>query len=340
MWEELLDWYDHNGRDLPWRVRGGRPPAYSVWVSEVMLQQTRAEAVIPYYTRFMAALPDIPALAEAQTDLLYKLWEGLGYYSRVRNLRAAAQAVTERHGGVLPADYDALLALPGIGDYTAGAVASIAYGIPVPAVDGNVLRVFARYDGDARDILAPATRRDIRRRAAECLPPARPGDFNQALMDLGAEVCIPGRPRCGDCPLQSTCTACADGTAALLPNRTPKKPRRVETRTVLVLRCGSRAALARRGNRGVLAGQWELPGFDGTLSPQEIAEILGQTPLRTEPLPTAVHVFTHLEWHMTAWRVELESEDPDFAWFDAAEIPERVALPSAFRAWYGVLTAP
>ncbi len=200
MWEELLNWYDHNGRDLPWRVRGGRPAAYSVWVSEVMLQQTRAEAVIPYYLRFMAALPDIPALAAADTDTLYKLWEGLGYYSRVRNLRAAAQAVTERYGGELPADYNALLALPGVGDYTAGAVASIAFGIPVPAVDGNVLRVFARYDGDARDILAPATRRDIRRRAAECLPQARPGDFNQALMDLGAEICIPGRPRCGDCP--------------------------------------------------------------------------------------------------------------------------------------------
>ena len=334
MWNALLNWYDSHGRELPWRVRGGRADAYRVWISEVMLQQTRAEAVVPYFLRFTDALPDVPALARVDTDRLYKLWEGLGYYARARNLRAAAQALMERHSGALPADFDALLALPGVGDYTAGAIASIAFGIPVPAVDGNVLRVFARVTGDSRDILAPATRRSIRAQAAAVLPQARPGDFNQALMDLGADICTPGaHPRCALCPLRPGCTAAADGTQGLLPIRAPKKERRVEELTVLVLRCGSRAALRRRGAHGVLAGQWELPNLPGTLPQARVEALFGPV----LPLGEAVHRFTHIEWRMTGWRAELSRELPGYSWFEPAEIEASVALPSAFRAYSAAL---
>ncbi|MEA4824792.1 MAG: A/G-specific adenine glycosylase [Clostridiaceae bacterium] len=342
MQEKLLLWYDQNARTLPWRVRGGRGDPYRVWVSEVMLQQTRAEAVIPYFERFMAALPDIPSLSAVDTDVLYKLWEGLGYYSRARNLQKAARILVEHYNGALPADFEALLTLPGIGDYTAGAIASIAYGIPVPAVDGNVLRVFARYSGDARDILALETRRDIRALVARALPETRPGDFNQALMDLGATVCVPNTaPRCGLCPLRDECVGCADGTAALLPNRAPKKARRIEDMTVFVLRCGTDAALSRRGEGGVLAGQWELPNVAGTLSAEEAWAALRKMGVEAEallPLPAAKHVFTHIEWHMTGYLVYGKTVSNTLTWFDRDALEVKIALPSAFRAYRPYLT--
>ena len=342
MQEKLLFWYDQNARELPWRVRNGRPDPYRVWISEVMLQQTRAEAVIPYFERFLRTLPDIPSLAAADEDTLYRLWEGLGYYSRVRNLSRAARVLTQSFGGTLPGDYDTLCTLPGIGDYTAGAIASIAFGQPVPAMDGNVLRVFARYFSDARDILSPSVRRDIRAQAARELPATRPGDFNQALMDLGASVCIPNAaPRCGLCPLRETCAGYADGTAALLPNRAPKKPRRIEPLTVFVLRCGSRAALSRRGEDGVLAGQWELPNVPGALLPDEAAAVLrgwGLEPEILEPLPPARHIFTHLEWRMTGYSVRVRAESDGLSWFCPDALLTQIALPSAFRAYRGYLT--
>ncbi len=347
MWNELLNWYDAHGRSLPWRVRSGTADAYRVWVSEVMLQQTRAETVIPYFLRFTQALPDIPALAAADEDGLYKLWEGLGYYSRARNLQRTARLLVSQGCRELPRDFDALMKLPGIGDYTAGAIASIAYGIPVPAVDGNVLRVFARVMGDARDILSPAVRRDIRSQAAALVPQDRPGDFNQALMDLGADVCIPGaHPRCALCPLRSGCTAAADGLAGLLPVRAPKPPRREEDLTVLVLRCRGRAALHRRAASGVLSGQWELPNLPGTLTHEELSVLPGTV----SPLGRSVHRFTHLEWHMTGWLAELPSEirelpsalsesPAELRWFTPEEIRTSVALPRAFRAYYAALVS-
>ena len=226
----LIDWYRQNRRDLPWRQ--SRDP-YRVLVSEIMLQQTRAETVKPYFHRFLATLPTVEALAGADEPTLLKLWEGLGYYSRVRNLQKAARAVMEHHGGVIPADFDALLKLPGVGRYTAGAVASIAFGIPVPAVDGNVLRVLARLTGDDTDILSPAAKKTAETTLAPLVPSDAAGDFTQSLIELGALVCTPGEPRCGDCPLHLLCTAHREGRERDLPVRLAKTKRRVEERTVL-----------------------------------------------------------------------------------------------------------
>ena len=219
----LLDWFYKNRRSLPFRED---PTPYHVWLSEIMLQQTRVAAALPYYRRFLAELPDIPALAQCPEEKLHKLWEGLGYYSRVRNLQKAAQLLCERYGGQLPADYDALRQLPGIGDYTAGAIASISFGLPVPAVDGNVLRVFARLYNDPHMVTEPATKRAFTARVMEHQPPAAPGDYNQALMELGALVCVPnGAPLCGQCPLAELCLARAAGTTAQLPQKAKPKPR-------------------------------------------------------------------------------------------------------------------
>ncbi|MCL2107346.1 MAG: A/G-specific adenine glycosylase, partial [Oscillospiraceae bacterium] len=253
----LLAWYDENKRELPWRAAAS---AYHVWISEVMLQQTRAEAVKGYYTRFLAALPDTAALAAVDDDRLLKLWEGLGYYTRARCMKKAARIVMDEYGGALPASPEALLRLPGIGLYTAGAIASIAYGIPVPAVDGNVLRVLMRLHAQYDDITLEATRKETARRLLELIPRDRPGDFNQSLMELGAVVCLPnGAPRCAACPLAWHCLAHTQKLTAQLPVRAAKKARRVERRAVLILRHEGRTALRKRGSRGLLAGFWELP---------------------------------------------------------------------------------
>ncbi len=216
----LLDWFYTNRRILPFRED---PTPYHVWLSEIMLQQTRVSAALPYYERFLAALPDIPALAGCEEEKLHKLWEGLGYYSRVRNLQKAAKIVCAQYGGQLPADYNALLALPGIGEYTAGAIASISFGLPVPAVDGNVLRVFARLYNDPRLVTDPQVKREFTARVMEHQPPAKAGDYNQALMELGALVCLPnGAPKCEVCPLAAQCKGRAAGRAEQLPVKTAK----------------------------------------------------------------------------------------------------------------------
>ena len=268
----LLDWYRQNRRDLPWRHT--RDP-YPVLVSEIMLQQTRAETVKPYFHRFMATLPTVEALANADEPTLLKLWEGLGYYSRVRNLQRAARTVTERHGGVIPADFDALLKLPGVGRYTAGAVASIAFDIPVPAVDGNVLRVLARLTGDDTDILSPTTKKTAEAVLAPLVPTPDAGDFTQSLIELGALVCVPGEPKCSDCPLHLLCEAKRVGRERELPVRIAKTKRREEARTVLVIRCGEsdgriRIALRKRPSEGLLGGLYEFPCMDGHATPEEV----------------------------------------------------------------------
>ncbi len=228
----LLEWFYKNQRILPFRTD---PSPYHVWLSEIMLQQTRVSAALPYYERFLAALPDIPALAACEEEKLHKLWEGLGYYSRVRNLQKAARIVCEQYGGQLPADYDALRALPGIGDYTAGAIASISFGLAVPAVDGNVLRVFSRLYNDPGVITEPAVKRAFTARVMEHQPPEKAGDYNQALMELGALVCVPnGAPLCEQCPLASLCEARRAGTALELPHKAAPKARRIEPVTVVL----------------------------------------------------------------------------------------------------------
>lgn len=327
----LLDWYAANARDLPWRRT---TEAYPVWISEVMLQQTRVEAVRGYWTRFLAALPTVRDLSEAEDDRLMKLWEGLGYYSRARNLKRAARQVVERFDGAFPADYAALLSLPGVGEYTAGAVASICFGIPVPAVDGNVLRVMARLADDDADVLDPAVRRAVRARLLACIPPERPGAFNQALMELGATVCTPaGAPRCADCPLHEDCRARAAGREQLLPVRGARRARRVEERTVFVLRGPSGAPAGyRRPAEGLLASLWQLPDALGLLDAAQAAARLdawGAEPLGEWRFYERRHLFTHVEWRMRvcALPVALDPLPEGWVWLDDAVH----SLPAAYR---------
>jgi A/G-specific adenine glycosylase len=329
----LLCWYDGSARQLPWREN---PTPYRVWISEVMLQQTRVEAVRPYFARFVAALPDEPALALADDALLLKLWEGLGYYSRVRNLKKAAEIVVDRHGGALPADYDALRALPGIGEYSAGAIASIAFGIRAAAVDANVLRVVSRLLASEEDITRSPVKKKLTALVRDILPERRIGDFNQSLMELGATVCLPnGAPLCKGCPVGSLCEGFRLGRAGLLPVKAAKKPRRVQQITVFLITIKRRIALRRRPLKGLLAGLWELPNAEGALSADEAAHRLvrwGISALKIAPAQPARHIFTHIEWHIQVWRVEAESLPLPDGWVlaDDGALDELYALPSAF----------
>lgn len=337
----LLDWYRQNRRDLPWRE--DRNP-YRVLVSEIMLQQTRAETVKPYFRRFLAALPTVADLAQADEPTLLKLWEGLGYYSRVRNLQKAAVAVMDNHNGAIPADFDALLKLPGVGRYTAGAVASIAFDIPVPAVDGNVLRVMARLTGDDTDILSPAAKKNAESALAPCVPSPGAGDFTQSLIELGALVCVPGDPKCGDCPLHLICTANREGKQAILPVRLAKTKRRVEERTVLVLRWRDGnghvyVALRKRPADGLLGGLYEFPCLEGHADREEVLahlRTLGLSAREIRKLPAAKHLFSHIEWRMIGYSAELasppsEAEDGFLA--EISELDDRYAIPSAYGAY-------
>ena len=337
----LLAWFDANRRSLPFR---DDPTPYHVWVSEIMLQQTRVAAALPYYERFIRALPDIPALAACEPQRLDKLWEGLGYYRRVRSMQKAAQLVCERYGGQLPADYDALLALPGIGPYTAGAIASIGFGLPAPAVDGNVLRVFARLYDDAGPIDDPAVKRLFTRRVMAWQPAGRPGDYNQALMELGALVCLPGgAPLCARCPLAGCCAGLRAGTAHALPRKAPPKPRRVLPVTAVLVReeGAGRRLLQQRPASGLLAGLWQPPAFEGAaLDGQAVDAALASIGLDPgqalpEALPPAKHVFTHVEWQLTGWRVTVPAQPAPAGcvWAAPADLEGRYALPAAFAAY-------
>lgn len=339
--QPLMNWYEENARALPWR---SSPSPYRVWVSEIMLQQTRVEAVLSYFTRFLSVLPDIPALAAASPELLLKLWEGLGYYSRARNLQKAAQIVCERFGGRLPASFEALRELPGFGDYTAGAVASIAFGLRVPAVDGNVLRVFARLLDAHGDISLPQAKREAAALALRAGPARSMGAFNQALMDLGATVCLPnGAPQCSRCPLAVLCLGLRAGTAPALPCKKAKKPRRVEERTVLVAVGGGRVLLQKRPENGLLAGLWELPNTEGFLSEQEalrFAASLGVESPAVLPLKASKHLFSHVEWRMQGFLIRAASFGAlpaGAALVNVPELREGYALPSAFRAYSRLL---
>ena len=327
----LLSWYDDNARVLPWRQD---PTAYHVWVSEIMLQQTRVGAVLPYYHRFMEALPDVCALAEVPEEKLMKLWEGLGYYSRARNLQKAAKKVIEEYDGVFPDTYEALLTLPGIGDYTAGAVASIAFRRQVPAVDGNVLRVLARILGDDGDVLDSKVKARFRAYLCDILPEGRAGDFNQAMMDLGAMVCLPnGAPKCEECPVRGFCTAKDGGLWRTLPVKKKKAPRRKEEKTVFVLLSQDGVALRKRPETGLLAGLWEFPHVEGLLDEDQAAEVLkgwGLVPMVWKQQLSAKHIFTHVEWHMRGYVLAVKKEKrAELVWTDKAAFAD-TAIPSAF----------
>lgn len=287
----LTEWYRQNKRSLPWRDRHN---AYYTWVSEIMLQQTRVEAVKPYFRRFIEELPDPVALAECPEEKLLKLWEGLGYYNRVRNMQLAAQMVVEEYDGILPASYEKLLSLKGIGSYTAGAIASIAYDIPVPAVDGNVLRVITRITEDDGDIMKQSVKKRIENKLQEIMPGEYPGDFNQALMELGAVVCVPKE----------------------------------------------KTAIRRRPPRGLLAGLYELPNLKGHLSEEKVLETvkaMDLEPLHIEALPEAKHIFSHIEWRMTAYRVRVSSLEEirqnDLLFVGKKQSDDQYAIPSAFSAY-------
>jgi len=327
----LLPWYERNKRDLPWRQ--DQEP-YHIWLSEIMLQQTRVEAVKGYYTRFLQTLPTIEALAHADDELLHKLWEGLGYYSRVRNLKKAAQMILERHGGAFPGQYPEVLSLPGVGEYTAGAICSIAFSQPTPAVDGNVLRVVTRLTDDTTPVDLPAYKKQVQA-ALRVIYPAEAGAFTQALMELGATVCGPNRkPDCESCPCREFCLGYARGTAPELPVKQPKRPRRTEQMTVFVLNCDGCTALRKREATGLLAGLWELPHTAGHLdagAAMEKVEELGLKPREIIKSVERKHIFTHVEWHMCGYYVEVSEPGGAFAWLSETQLRDAVALPTAFR---------
>lgn len=328
----LLAWYEQHARILPWREE---PEPYRVWISEIMLQQTRVEAVKPYFERFMTALPDVAALALIEDDRLMKLWEGLGYYNRARNLKKAAGIIVETYGGKIPSEYEELLKLPGIGSYTAGAIASIAFGKPVPAVDGNVLRVISRVTASREDILKASTKRRMEEQLQASMPVERASDFNQGLIEIGAIVCVPnGQPKCGECPLESICLALKQGLIGEIPVKTPPKKRRIEERTVCILEHGNQVGIRKREDNGLLASLYELPNVEGHLRQDELSEAFG-VPLEIvaeiTPLPEAKHIFSHVEWRMIGYRMRLKQEIPHgYITADKGELKTVYPLPNAF----------
>lgn len=333
--EPLLAWYRSNARDLPWR-RTSDP--YRIWVSEIMLQQTRVAAVLGYYARFLTAFPSVETLAAAPEDRLLKLWEGLGYYSRARNLQKAAKIVAER--GAFPDTFQGLLALPGIGEYTAGAIASAAFARREAAVDGNVLRVVSRLTDCHDDVADPGVKRAVRDKL-QTVVPEREADiriFNQATMELGATVCVPnGTPKCRDCPVSHLCLGRMRGTAESLPIKRAKKERRSEGKTVFVLLRQGRVALCRRPGTGLLAGLWEFPNTEGALDEAaagKTAAAWGLTPKAWHSRLTAKHIFTHVEWRMTGYALEVTGDGPPgWEWVDGIGLAAH-AVPSAFARYY------
>lgn len=328
----VVEWFRREGRLLPWRE--GRNP-YRIWISEVMLQQTRIEAVIPYYHRFLKELPDVAALAECPEDQLLKLWEGLGYYSRARNLKKAAMKVMAEYGGEMPKTAKELRSLTGIGDYTAGAIASIAFGEPAPAVDGNVLRVMTRVLGDESDIALPETKKKIAAMLGEIYPVgSAAGDLTEGIMEIGERVCIPaGVPLCTVCPLREICKA-REGLWKTIPVKSPKKERKILNKTVFVLKVGEKIAIRRRPEDGLLAGMWEFYSIDEALTEKEAKKRLeaeGFAPEKMISLGKAKHIFTHLEWHMTGFLVECAEEKEGFVWKSFEEIDSSYAIPTALQ---------
>ena len=334
----LVEWFRENRRDLPWRRRMN---AYRVWISEIMLQQTRVEAVKPYYERFLEELPDVKALAEVPEERLLKLWEGMGYYNRARNLKAAAVQIMEEFGGRFPDRYEEIRSLKGIGSYTAGAIVSFVYNIPKPAVDGNVFRVVTRLLADPDDITKASTRTKIEALLEEVIPRDAAGDFNQSLIELGAIVCLPnGEPKCAECPVRHLCRSFAEGTQMEYPVKKKAKERRIEKRTVFLFCDGGAVAIRKRKSTGLLAGMYEFPNVEGHLKRQEAidyARSLGLAPVRVKKLESAKHIFSHVEWHMTGYEIlvdELEKEMKDNVIFAGRdELEEKYPMPSAFETY-------
>ena len=333
--QPLLEWYPSHARELPWR---SDPTPYHVWVSEIMLQQTRVEAVKPFYARFTEALPDVRALAECGEERLLKLWEGLGYYNRVRNMQTAAQTIMSDYGGVIPAEYEELLKLKGIGHYTAAAITSIAYGRPAAAVDGNVLRILMRAAEDDSDIAKQSVKTRVEQALQPVIPAQQAGMFTQAMMELGATVCVPnGAPFCEQCPWEKLCLAHAHGRVAALPVKAKPKARRIEYKTVLVVRDGDRVLLQKRPDKGLLAGLYELPYLEGTPTEREILDAVkqrGLSPIRLQKLPEAKHIFSHVEWRMSGYAILVEeASDSGLLFVEPVDSERTYAIPAAYAAY-------
>lgn len=327
--EPIVKWYKENKRMLPWRKQKN---PYAIWISEIMLQQTRIEAVKVYYERFMREIPNIETLANIEEEVLLKLWEGLGYYSRAKNLKKAAIKICEEYGGNMPKYYEQLVDLPGIGEYTAGAIASIAYHERVPAVDGNVLRVISRIIGSTKDILLPDTKREMTAKL-KAIMPKKAGDFNEGLMELGERVCIPnGEPFCNNCPLQAYCVAYKQGLTNQIPVRIKKTKRKYEERLIFVLEWKDKIAIQKRGEKGLLAGMYEFPNVmkkEGLIIKQ-ILQTWNLEAEQKEALGKAKHIFSHIEWNMEGWRIKVKNKNEQFIWAKKEEIIEKYAIPEAF----------
>lgn len=330
--ERLLNWYEKNARSLPWRQD---QDTYHIWLSEIMLQQTRVDTVIDYYHRFLEAFPTVYDLANADIERVLKLWEGLGYYSRARNLHKTAKIIVEKYEGEFPRNHKELLALPGIGGYTAGAIASISFNLPIAAVDGNVLRVISRITEDYRCIDHENTKKEIGKNLEEVYPKDRCGDFTQSLMELGATICLPnGSPLCHQCPVRAICMANKNGTQEFLPVRKEKTVRKEQQKTLFVFNAQGKIALQRREEKGVLEGMWELPNREGTLDHREVAsyvEQLGILDYKVENPKRGQHIFTHIKWEMVCYYIYCEEPFGSFIWADAEALEKEYSIPTAFK---------
>ena len=334
----IVEWYRKNKRELPWR---DMDDPYRIWVSEIMLQQTRVEAVKPFYARFLEALPTVSHLADVEEDKLLKLWEGLGYYNRVRNMQKAARQIVDLYDGEFPRDYEQIRKLTGIGNYTAGAISSFAFGIAKPAVDGNVLRVISRITGSYDDIMKASTKTKVEEQLEAVIPEDAACDFNQGLIELGAIVCVPnGAPKCEECPLAHLCEAHQKGIEQKLPVKKKANERRIEKKTVFIFKDGENVAIRKRPKKGLLAGLYELPNVEGELT-QDAAlaysRSIGLAPLRIEPLGEAKHIFSHVEWQMVGYSIrvdELENScTEDMLFIHPEEVEKEYPIPAAFEKY-------
>lgn len=333
MVDPLLEWYQKEKRDLPWRHTND---SYKIWISEIMLQQTRVEAVIEYYERFLKELPDLESLAKVSEDKLLKLWEGLGYYSRARNLKKCAETLVENQQKYLPRDYEELKKLPGIGPYAAASIGSIAYHLKTPAIDGNVLRVMTRIYEDDRDIMKAQVRNDYFEKLAKIMP-ENTRDFTESLMELGALVCLPnGLPKCECCPLRFLCLAHIHGTMMDFPKKKKENKRKIEEKTIIVLEYENKIAIQKRPEKGLLASLYEFYNMEGIYSEEEIKEKLQKEIdiLKIKPLGDSKHIFSHIEWHMTGFYISCkEMPKKTFTWVTKRELKEKYSFPTAFSKY-------
>lgn len=337
--EALLNWYRKSGRVLPWR---SDPSPYKVWISEIMLQQTRVDTVIPYFNRFISEISTIKDLAETDDEKLYKLWQGLGYYRRASHLKKAAQIMVDQYNDRLPENFNDLLTLPGIGAYTAGAILSIAFNISIPAVDGNVFRIMARINAETGDIQKASVKKRLEACVKELIPSTDAGDFNQALMDLGANICIPnGIPKCEECPVKNFCKAYSEGLAYTLPVKGNKAVRKTQEITVLKILRDNRLAIRKREEKGLLSNLWELPNYQSFLTEEQCIKILQNNGFKVTsimPMERVKHAFSHMDWIMIGYLITVEGNEDlsSWTWVTREEILNVYSIPSAFLPFLSV----